>query len=98
MSSRNLHATCSRRRFASLMVGMLLLLSKDQALRAASPAEPARTKLILCADSNLFFAPYVWKRIQTNAGVQAVQLEATMPGAYLKAAVEGSANIGLVID
>lgn len=44
-------------------------------------------KIIDCAHPNLFLAPYVWKRLQTKS---TVQVEATMPGAYLKAAVQGT--------
>ena len=40
-------------------------------------------------------APYVWKR--TGAGATA-RAEATMPGAYLKTAFQGTASIRLLID
>lgn len=42
---------------------------------------------------HLVWAPYVWKR--DGAGGS---LEAAMPGAYLKCAVRGTANLGIVID
>ncbi len=52
-------------------------------------------KIIACDDPNLFLAPYVWKRLQTNSTVHA---EATMPGAYIRARVQRTATIGIVID
>ena len=67
---------------------------------ASAPAaevitDPKACKIIDCAHPNVFLAPYVWKRLQTNSTVQA---EATMPGAYLKAMVQGTATLGALID
>jgi len=64
-------------------------------LARCPPADQAGAKVIACDHPKLLFAPYVWKRIETDS---TFGLEATMPGAYLKAAVEGTASIGIVID
>jgi len=60
-----------------------------------SGAASRTRKIIACDHPNLFLAPYVWKRLQTDS---TVQVEATMPGAYLKSVVEGTATLGVVID
>ena len=63
--------------------------------RPAGTERGASERIINCGNSNLCFAPYVWKRIETNS---TVQMEATMPGAYLKAEVQGTTTLGLLVD
>jgi lysophospholipase L1-like esterase len=54
------------------------------------------TALTISADNpKLFFAPYAWR--PSGAG-DAARAEATLPGAYLKAAFTGSATLSLVVD
>ncbi len=45
--------------------------------------------------AQMFLAPYVWK--MSGLGVDA-RAEAAMPGAYLKAVVQGTKTLGLIID
>ena len=46
-------------------------------------------------DKRVGLSPYVWK---CTGSSQTARAEATMPGAYLKTIMHGTANIGLVID
>jgi lysophospholipase L1-like esterase len=46
-------------------------------------------------DERILLAPYVWKRTGTGPTSRA---EAAMPGAYIKAAFQGSKTLGLVVD
>jgi len=78
-------------RTAALIVALLFSVM----LRAAEPAEKIEGALVGCGHPNLFLAPYVWKQVVTNGYAQ---VEATMPGAYLKALVEGTTRVGLVVD
>jgi len=72
-----------------MKTSFLLLAALMSSLFAAS----ART--IFCDDPKLVFAPYVW--LQSGSGVSA-RAEATIPGAYLKAAFTGSRTVGIIID
>src|ERR1041385_459656 len=80
---------------SSAMCAAGLLSATDTVYGAPDTERGAFEKFINCGDSNLFFAPYVWKRIETNS---TVKMEATMPGAYLKAEVKGTTTLGLVVD
>src|SRR4029077_6949067 len=89
-----------RRQLGAVAFGLLLLLSLMLALRPElACGEPLLNgkdrKLIGCDNPRLFLAPYVWKRLQTNS---TILVEATMPGAYIKTAVQGTERIGVVID
>lgn len=53
------------------------------------------TKLLPINDAKIVLAPYAWKCSGEDSAARA---EATMPGAYGKAAFRGSATLGLVID
>jgi hypothetical protein len=57
--------------------------------------ETPKTMTIAADDANLLWSPYVWNR--TGKG-EAARAEATMPGAYLKAAFRGSTSARLLID
>jgi lysophospholipase L1-like esterase len=46
-------------------------------------------------DANFNYAPYVWKR---SGSGRAARAEAAMPGAYIKAAFQGSAAVRVLID
>ena len=46
-------------------------------------------------DRDIMLAPYVWKRIDTGS---TTRVEAAMPGAYIKAVVQGTRSIELVVD
>jgi len=83
--------------FSLAALALLLLSSLTLTLRAQPElqANVKVPKLIACDDPNLFLAPYVWKRLQTNS---TVHFEATMPGAYIKTGVQGTETIGIVID
>jgi hypothetical protein len=51
--------------------------------------------IVAIDDARLNLAPYVWKRTGTGA---AARIEATMPGAYVRAVIQGTAAIGLIVD
>ena len=53
---------------------------------------PAAASNVSSDNPKLFFSPYTWR--QSGAG-DAARAEATLPGAYLKAAFTGSATLGL---
>lgn len=70
----------------------------DRGAIATSLAEEQgarRPKVIGVADPGIFWAPYVWNLRKTGDTETA---EATMPGAYFKAAFWGSSSVSLVID
>src|SRR5207248_3098881 len=67
--------------------------SGTAALGAPETAPGAAT--VGADDPRLGLAPYVWKR--TGEG-PAARAEATMPGAYLRFAFQGSKSIRLLID
>jgi len=69
------------------MIVLLPMASMLSSSAAEASTDAKACKIIDCAHPNLFLAPYVWKRLQTKS---TVQVEATMPGAYLKAAVQGT--------
>jgi lysophospholipase L1-like esterase len=50
---------------------------------------------ISCADSRIVQAPYVWKPLHSEQGAQ---LEATMPGAYVRATFRDADRIALLVD
>jgi lysophospholipase L1-like esterase len=56
---------------------------------------PASALTVSCDNPKLLLAPYAWR--QSGSG-DAARAEATLPGAYLKAAFSGSATVGLVVD
>jgi len=56
---------------------------------------PASALTISTDNPQLFLAPYAWR--QSGSG-DAARAEATLPGAYIKAAFTGSATLGLIID
>jgi lysophospholipase L1-like esterase len=58
-------------------------------------ALPATALTISSDNPKLFFAPYAWRQSGTG---DAARAEATLPGAYIKAAFTGSATLGLLID
>lgn len=76
----------------------LLLNGCSRSASAAAPSGPIEQKPAVRFDADaaaVSFAPYVWKRTGSGAAARA---EATMPGAYLKTAFQGSASIGVLID
>jgi len=72
-------------------LGVMLVIGAGAVLRGAEEA----AKQIAVDDAKIGLAPYVWKC--SGAG-PAARAEATMPGAYLKAAFQGSTTVGLRID
>ncbi|MDR3638913.1 MAG: GDSL-type esterase/lipase family protein [Isosphaeraceae bacterium] len=67
------------------------LLPLAAALSLAPLAQGAETAAHGCDHPALNLAPYAWKQKGPTA-------EATMPGAYVKAAFRGSATVGLIVD
>ena len=78
-------------RTTTLAIGLLSILANAS---AAGPPEGVG-KAISLSDGRTILSPYVWKL--TGEG-DAARAEATMPGAYLKAAFRGSESVGLLID
>jgi lysophospholipase L1-like esterase len=86
-------------RIATTLSGFFLLI----ATAALSPGEHTlavaaqnRAPTVFPIDhADLVVAPYVWKVTGKGAGTRA---EATMPGAYVKAAFRGSTAVGLILD
>lgn len=62
---------------------------------SAPPADEEVNGKFAVDDSAMYLAPYVWKRTGSGA---AARVEATMPGAYFKVVVQGSAWIRLLVD
>jgi hypothetical protein len=60
-----------------------------------SPATSATPVLVPIDDPRIRLAPYVWKRSGSGAGAR---IEATMPGAYLRAAFTGARSLAIRID
>jgi lysophospholipase L1-like esterase len=61
----------------------------------AADQSPSTISTVAIDDELLLLAPYVWKR--TDAG-PTTRAEAAMPGAYIKAAFQGSKTLGLIVD
>ncbi len=55
----------------------------------------ALAAVISCDNPDFGLSPYTWKR---SCSGEAARAEATMPGAYFKTLVNGTANVGLSID
>jgi hypothetical protein len=69
-----------------------------QEVWAASPTIPDGEESMIRVPIDaqpIALAPYVWKRTGARAAARA---EATMPGAYLKIAFQGSSSLGLLVD
>lgn len=75
-----------------LSVGLTVVVS---VAADAATKQTVAEKIVACDQTELLFAPYVWKR--TGSGLHA-RAEATMPGAYLKCIITGTETIGLIID
>ncbi len=87
------------RRFALPLIIFCLAISpptawSDPAPPATQPADHS-SGTIPADDSRIGFSPYVWKKTGAAAAARA---EATMPGAYLKLAVQSSKSVQLLID
>jgi lysophospholipase L1-like esterase len=84
--------------FAAFVLLLIAGLRWPTGATAADPATPTSQgtlKQIEITDSSIFLSPYAWKR--TGSGPEA-RAEATMPGAYLKAAFQGATAIRLLVD
>jgi len=82
-------------RSAVLFIGIGLIVPAHGSLATAGgPREPG-AKTVAIDDAGLHLSPYTWKMTGTGPAARA---EAAMPGAYLEAAFQGSATVGLVID
>jgi hypothetical protein len=86
-------------RCAAALAGMALLAAAGMAGETAkeggvSSPTGGYTRIAL-DDAKINLAPYVWKR--SGAGPTA-RAEATMPGAYVKAAFRGSTAVRLLVD
>jgi hypothetical protein len=84
----------------ALLLGFVLSLLSSPIDGLDSPAtagEPAKssTQIFAIDHAELVRAPYVWK--PAGKGLTA-HAEATMPGACVKAAFQGSTTVGLVVD
>jgi lysophospholipase L1-like esterase len=77
--------------FNPIIPAVLFFAAFTASLHADAPA----LKVIPCDDAKIFLAPYVWNR--TGSGDSA-RVEATTPGAYVRAAFSGSSSVGMVID
>ena len=86
----------SRRRvgIGLLFAGAVACCGVPNLLIAAEPEATERVTLPI-DHAQMFLAPYVWK--MSGLGTEA-RAEAAMPGAYLKAVVEGTTTLGLIVD
>jgi lysophospholipase L1-like esterase len=79
---------------AIVVFGITLFSSSINALYAAEEAGGSE-KILPVDDANLNLSPYVWKSFGKGP---AARIEATMPGAYIKAVFQGTTRIGIQID
>jgi hypothetical protein len=82
-----------RNAITSVALALVFVLCLSKQLVASDQSSDLRR--IDCDNSELVFAPYVWKR--SGAGEQA-RAEAAMPGAYLRAMVTNTSHLSLLID
>jgi hypothetical protein len=74
---------------------MIAVIGAASMATSGFAAETPKAATIAVDNATLYWSPYVWHR--TGAG-DAARAEATMPGAYLKAAFRGSTVAKLLID
>jgi lysophospholipase L1-like esterase len=77
--------------FATLAV--LLAIASNAS--GQEPEPPSDGVFISCSDPRVVQAPYVWKTLETSPRAR---IEATMPGAYVRAAFREAIRLALVID
>ena len=78
-----------------LVVGIGLLATAPGSRSTAEGPHAAPANTVAIDDAGLHLSPYTWK---FSGKGPAARAEAAMPGAYLEAAFQGSATVGLVID
>lgn len=76
---------------AASHLALLVLLLAPQAAARAQPVA-----VVACGAPQIVRAPYVWKHLPTADG--SPRIEATLPGAYLRATFGNTSKIGLIVD
>jgi lysophospholipase L1-like esterase len=83
-------------RVRTLKRSLLLCSLLTRVWSMASAAEETKSGMIFSVtDDHLLLSPYVWKFSGTGSEARA---DAMMPGAYLKAVVQGTSSVGLLVD
>jgi lysophospholipase L1-like esterase len=89
-----MNSAAMNRLFAIAVSVVACLLNSASIERNGAYADDALLQIPI-DDANIVAAPYVWKSFGTGP---TARIEATMPGAYFKAVVQGSTTIGVTID
>ena len=86
-------ASCAARLdVRTLCVGMLLA---GTAFSGAAASDRGDSKCISCLDGQIVCSPYAWKTLGSG---EKAEIEAAMPGAYVRATIAGTSRISLVVD
>jgi lysophospholipase L1-like esterase len=86
---------CFPRMVLPMLLAAAFMVPQCRELLAAEEPAKQPEKQIAITDANFGLSPYVWKAFGEGA---AARIEATMPGAYIKAVVQGTTRIGMQID
>jgi lysophospholipase L1-like esterase len=81
--------------FSTILHSWTAVLLTFCSILSAAETQTQSSITIAADHPNLLWSPYVWK--QTGNG-GAGRAEAVMPGAYLKAVVQGTTTVGLIVD